>query len=401
MKTSVWLGSRDSFGRAAQSAVMSKKSVDIILRNAETLTNTAVATADGRLLVVHHATNRTFESFETSADMGFHFGAWAQAVKRRANMISRGEGTESDDWSVASCALAIRNPLVIADDPGFWGLAWVTATLASYLDEGDRNAIRALAKELHDTIRAAAGSLDDRRIADEWFRILKGALKRVGHDGIIYRNIFEASGRAIEWSWVAFDDSQIVRLPDMAEVEMIEASFPVGKPPKLRGAGPMRYHQARGTGLFVREADTVAFRTAVLEWAEAAGVEWKENYPLDYEPSFGECRPSYDLQAKIGGDCGVFIRVSSKRGEVTFQPYSQTERAEALMARFRSDASEAFFLHGTDKMGGDESVTWRPAEPLQTFADRLAAVYADLEAEYVPERAIDMPRSGLTDQRKP
>ncbi|MCZ7861141.1 hypothetical protein O9X98_06945 [Agrobacterium salinitolerans] len=382
---------------------MSEKPNDIILENAVTLANTAVATADGRLLVVHHATNRTFENFETSADMGFHFGAWAQAVKRRANMISRGEGNEGDDWSVVSCALAIRNPLVIADDPGFWGLAWVTATLASYLDEGDKNAIRTLATELHDTTRAAAGPTDDRRIADQWFRVLKGALKRAGHDGIIYRNIFEASGRAIEWSWVAFDDSQIVRLPDMAEVGTIEANFPVGKPPKLRGAGPMRHHQARGTGLFVRETDAVAFREVVLEWAENAGVAWKEDYPLDYEPSFGECRPSYDLQAKIGGDAGVFIRVSSKRGEVTFQPYSQSERAEALMARYRSDASEAFFLHGTDRMGGDESVTWRPAEPLHAFADRLAAVYADLEAEYVPERAIEtgISRSARTDQRMP
>lgn len=380
---------------------MREKPNDIILENAVTLANTAVATADGRLLVVHHATNRTFENFETSADMGFHFGAWAQAVKRRANMISRGEGNEGDDWSVVSCALAIRNPLVIADDPGFWGLAWVTATLASYLDEGDKNAIRTLATELHDTTRAAAGPTDDRRIADQWFRVLKGALKRAGHDGIIYRNIFEASGRAIEWSWVAFDDNQIVRLPDMAEEEAIQVRVPVGKPPKLRGAGPMRHHQARGTGLFVRETDTLAFRSAVLEWGDQAEVEWKDNYPLDYEPSFGECRPSFDLQAKIGGDSGVFIRVSSKRGEVTFQPYSQTERAESLMGRFRSDASEVFFLHGTDRMGGDESVTWRPAEPLRAFADRLAAVYADLEAEYVPERAIGMPHYALRGQPTP
>jgi hypothetical protein len=367
---------------------MIKKPNDAIAENAATLQNTTVATADGRLVVVHHATNRKFESFETSADIGFHFGSWEQAVKRRSNMISRGEGKETDEWSVVSSALAIRKPLIIADDPGIWGLSWVTATLSSYLDAGDKNAIRALASELRDTTREVAGCTDDRRIADQWFRVLKGALRRVGYDGIVYRNIFEASGRAIEWSWVAFDDEQIVRIPHIEGVDEIEAPFPVGKPPKLRGAGPMRHHQPRGTGLLVRETDIVAFRTATLEWAENAEIEWVDNYPLDYEPSFGECRPRYDLQAKIGDDSGVFIRVSSKRGEVIFQPYSQTETADTLMKRFHSDASEAFFLHGTDRIGATESVVWRPAEPLRAFSDRLAAVSLDLEAEYLPERAL-------------
>jgi hypothetical protein len=97
-----------------------KKAREVVRRNADILSNTAAVTADGRLLVLHHATNRSFETFERSADIGFHFGSWSQAEKRRTNMISRSEGKESDDWSVVTCALAIRNPLVVADDPGFW-----------------------------------------------------------------------------------------------------------------------------------------------------------------------------------------------------------------------------------------------------------------------------------------
>ncbi|MCS4089363.1 hypothetical protein [Rhizobium sp. BK176] len=39
----------------------------MIRRNADILTNTAAVTTDGRLLVLHHATNRSFETFERSA----------------------------------------------------------------------------------------------------------------------------------------------------------------------------------------------------------------------------------------------------------------------------------------------------------------------------------------------
>ncbi|MCS4089362.1 hypothetical protein [Rhizobium sp. BK176] len=50
-------------------------------------------------------------------------------------MISRGEGKASDEWSVVTCALAILNPLVVADDPGFWD--WERPTDTN-LFHGDR-----------------------------------------------------------------------------------------------------------------------------------------------------------------------------------------------------------------------------------------------------------------------
>ncbi|MNV83942.1 hypothetical protein D3C71_1777820 [compost metagenome] len=55
------------------------------------------------------------------------------------------------------------------------------------------------------------------------------------------------------------------------------------------------------------------------------------------------------------------------------------------MKRFRSDASDCFYLQGTEKVGGDEVVVWGPGEPLHEFAERMAAVYADLEAEFLPK----------------
>jgi hypothetical protein len=258
----------------------------------------------------------------------------------------------------------------------------VTATLASHLTNEDKDTIRALASDLYRGQHE--NTAEDRRIADRWFVVLKTALKNAGYDGIVYHNLFEAKGRAIEWSWVAFDDNQVVRLENLAAIDAIEAEISTARPPRLRGAGPMRHHQSRGIGFFVRESDSAAFREAVLKWATDAGIEWSENYPLDYEPSFGECRPSHDLQTRIGDDCGLHLRVSSRRGEVTFQPFSQSETSFDLMKRFRSDASECFFVQGTDKADGDESVSWRPAEGIDDFSERLAAVYRDLEDEFRP-----------------
>lgn len=344
------------------------------------LEGTRAVTADGRLLVLHHATNRRFDSFGRTTDLGYHFGTRSQAQKRRRNMILRGEASEADSWRFVSCALAVRNPLVITDDPGIWNPRWLTAALCGHLDGTDRMRIRELVSEA----KAAMGrETDVRSVLDEWFGVLVGALKRSGHDGVVYRNVFESAGKAIEWSWVAFDDGQVVSLGDMDRDALDPpAGFNGGEPLRLRGAGPMRLHQPRGLGPFARKADSVRFREAVERWGAAAGIEWSANYPLDYEPSFGEMRPIHDLAARVGTDSGYFVRVSSRTGEVVLQPFAVDESSDVLMSEFRSESSEMFFEHGSNGHDGHESLVWRPAETLEAFAARLQAVHADFDAAF-------------------
>lgn len=357
---------------------------DFLKAHSEKLVDTAAVDRSGQLLVLHHATNKPFNAFEQSSDLGFHFGSINQAEKRRRNMISRQEAMEGDEWRIISCVLAIKNPLVIADDPGIWGPRWLTATLASYLSDGDRREIRKLAAILDQCKPGVSQAVVN--CVRTWLSVLKNALGRNGHDGIIYRNIFESSGRAIEWSWLAFEDDQIIKIENGADLNSINpAQIKVGLPPKLRGAGPMRHHQNRGVGELIRQSDIVAFRNAVDNWAIEAGIEWTDAYPLDYEPSFGECRPHTDLRARIGVDEGYIIQVSSKRGLITLYPFSKSESFETQMRRYSLDASEGFFDQGLSKVQDDEIVCWRPAETIHNFVERLAAVHTEFEAEFSPQ----------------
>lgn len=354
----------------------------IVRESSGVLSGTRAVDGDGRLLVLRHATNRVFSRFERTSDIGFHFGSSAQARKRVANMVSRGEGSASDAWRTVTCVLAVRNPLVIPDDPGAWNPRWMTSTLCGFLDEGDRAAIRGFEREL--AARAAGSPVTDREEAllSEWNATLRAALERGGHDGIVYRNVFESSGRAIEWSWVVFDDAQAVRVPHTDADGLDPAEVEVGEPPRLRGVRPMRDHQDRGIGRLSRERDVKDFREAVEAWATESGIDWRQAYPLDYEPSFGEGRPSHDLVAKVGEREGYHVRVDSRRGTVLMQPFSETETCTGLMRRFGSDWSEAFFLHGPSSDEGGETVSWRPVESLEAYSGRLARVHADFHETF-------------------
>lgn len=358
---------------------------EVIARNAAILEGTRAVAPTGELLVLHHATNRTFDRFGKTSDIGFHFGTAAQAANRRRIMIQRGEAMPEDPWRVVSCALAVRNPLVIADDPGIWNPRWLTATLSSFLDHGDRSEIRRLATEMDGRTPGSPITQREKAILDEWFKTLRQALERAGHDGIVYRNVFESSGKAIEWSWTAFRNKQVVVLGENLDAATLPSGdIDPGRPLSLRGAGPMRRHQSYGIGFLMRNGDRKAFRTAVEEWASEAGIAWNSVYPLDYQPSFGECRPSYDLRARIGEASGFFVVACSARGTVTLQPFSQDERPEELMIRFQSDASEGFFDHGTRRAATSEEITWRPAETIGAFGKRLRAVFRDFAETFLP-----------------
>ncbi len=114
----------------------------IVAANADTLSGTSCVDARGRLIVMHHATNKLFETFDESSDLGYHFGSRGQAEKRRANMIARLEADHDDPWRIVSAVLSVKNPLVIADDPGVWPPRWLSSTLFSFLNSEDKDVIR-------------------------------------------------------------------------------------------------------------------------------------------------------------------------------------------------------------------------------------------------------------------
>src|SRR5690606_31849358 len=82
-------------------------------RHAGLLEGTRAVSPSGDLLVLHHATNRSFRRFGKTSDMGFHFGTASQAARRRSIMIERGEAAENDPWRVVSCVLSVRNPVIV------------------------------------------------------------------------------------------------------------------------------------------------------------------------------------------------------------------------------------------------------------------------------------------------
>lgn len=357
----------------------------IVAANADTLSGTSCVDARGRLIVMHHATNKLFETFDESSDLGYHFGSRGQAEKRRANMIARLEADHDDPWRIVSAVLSVKNPLVIADDPGVWPPRWLSSTLFSFLNSEDKDVIRGHAANMEAARNDKESGQEAYRHVAQWLQTIKQALTRAGHDGIVYRNIWESTSRGIEWSWVVFDDSQIIRLGDRPDLETVSAGgVEVGKPLQLRGAGPMRKYAKFEIGDFVRQTDAKRFRAAIEEWANEAGIAWDVVYPLDYQPSFGECRPRHDLEVRIGNDEGYGIRVSSRNGEVVMQPLSKTRRSEDMLSSFDSKNSEHFYDHGI-KDNHCEALHWSAAETIEQFVGRLDALYEEFGREFSPE----------------
>jgi hypothetical protein len=374
---------------------MTKKTLDIIHDHADVLADTVVATEGGKLIVVHHATNCPFDTFSKTSDMGFHFGSYGQAAKRRRNMISRGEAAENDEWRVVSCVLAMRNPLVIPDDPGAWNLPWLTATLARFLEAEDKYAIRAIRSRV--AMRGANGPADKERdaLVRQWFAVLRGAIRRAGHDGIVYRNVFEATGRAMEWSWMVFDDSQIVRLPGVEAIDELAADIRTAPPPNLRAAGPMRELPNGGPARLKRGSDVARFREVVEAWAREEGLEWTRKVKPGTEPEFGIYRSPYDLETSLESEFGIAVKVSSEAGQVEFAPMSSERTTSDLLRDFRSDASEAFFLQDVGQTEDVESIRWQPGETLAEFRRRLDDLYVDLTDAFSHGTMPTAPRPSL------
>jgi hypothetical protein len=178
-----------------------------------------VVTADGRPLVVYHATRGNFDTFGIG-DVGFHFGTLNAAHSRMyltaPNMVGdriamaeyRGkreaEGanilTSSElDWSIIPAFLNIRNPLELDET----GAEWIWESPLSFADHLYEKGIIDDNARLRIQQQASLG-LKDRQSLHQSFAPVREVLQELGFDGIKYVNSVEGGT-----SFVAFNPEQV------------------------------------------------------------------------------------------------------------------------------------------------------------------------------------------------
>lgn len=142
----------------------------------------SVSGADGQPLMLYHATDVDFDSFDHTEDIGFHFGGLETVHLRLAHMA--GEEDALEGACIVPVYLSIQNPLRLRDLHTLGSGAVAGALRAAGIVSGDE--VDALRK------------YNDREIV---FDLLKA--KRF--DGIVYTNETEGGGD----SWIAFDACQV------------------------------------------------------------------------------------------------------------------------------------------------------------------------------------------------
>jgi ADP-Ribosyltransferase in polyvalent proteins len=204
-----------------------------------------VVAADGKPLVMFHATQGDFESF-TRGDIGFHFGNLMAAHSRmykitntvarsddlleqaineridyqvergvRESKLKKTERILSDketDWSIIPAYLSIKNPIVLSEDghTAMWNdpielsNKLVTEGIISWdelkvIADGQKDFQKRF--DITDRmIRSEGGN----KIRYQMFQPLRALLESKGFDGIKYENYVEGGT-----SWVAFKSSQV------------------------------------------------------------------------------------------------------------------------------------------------------------------------------------------------
>lgn len=150
-------------------------------------TSSKVVNEDGTPKVVYHGTTAEFNTFERG-DIGFHLGTLEQAENRIDG---------SKDGRIMELYADIRNPLYAAFDFGDWhgkNTAGMLIETEQFEDFDNRESIEKRLQEI--------SNMSDSSEADN---ALRSFLKKLGYDGIVYENGFEASGE----SYIAFDPEQI------------------------------------------------------------------------------------------------------------------------------------------------------------------------------------------------
>lgn len=146
-----------------------------------------VVDANGEPKVVHHGTNKEFDTFDVG-DIGFHFGTKEQAARRI-----------DGDGSILDFFLNVRNPVETVD----LNEDWITYFIREWMpehgyiseDEGFRILNDAYERNLDNpNLKSAWNSNNYHGYAAEWIRKWLG---ENGYDGIIYSNAHEGTGESL------------------------------------------------------------------------------------------------------------------------------------------------------------------------------------------------------------
>ena len=206
-----------------------------------------VLTDDGQPLVVFHGTDRDFDQFGKTTDMGFHFGSAGTANRVLRDVSKRAAREKNTDPALRLIPvyLSLKNPVTLSADPGSWMPDYVIKLLQEQgaLSAEEASKFDAMALDALDSARAEANQLRNAKIdvrrerhpflPNEWsyelkhwrwrqvlaqhnapvFTAIRQALLDKGYDGLKYVNTYERASRKkndpANISWVAFKPEQI------------------------------------------------------------------------------------------------------------------------------------------------------------------------------------------------
>lgn len=148
-----------------------------------------VVNEDGSPMVVYHGTNKDFDKFSKTADIGFHFGTVEQANNR--NIIDRfwSSARPKEGSNVMPVYIKLENPLRVKDLKENWDLGLLREMVR----------LGVLSEEKMDSLRKEGNEKQN------WKQLAVRTLKDLGYDGLVYENIAEGRGD----SYVVLEPNQI------------------------------------------------------------------------------------------------------------------------------------------------------------------------------------------------
>lgn len=184
--------SKSSIGNLSRVTLNGKDTAGRILdKNViKEFSDTVFKTQDGKLLSLYHWTDKNFKTFKYG-DIGFHFGTYSAAEKRKSAIERERAVNESIYKEVY---INIKNPVIINYDPMSWRVFSAAYKLAEteIISERDIKKLENLGGFYNGKYNSPA-SIEFRKI-----------LESKGYDGIIYSNDYEG-----DYSVIALSPGQI------------------------------------------------------------------------------------------------------------------------------------------------------------------------------------------------